>query len=381
VNTLLDRRSVLAGLAAAPLLSKYGMARVGHSGRRLPAPAFFVKAVWQQPSSLFSKWLGRGINVVDFVPGGSDATAWTLTAASAGLPVIKLPNVPSSSDTNASNILAWSMPDEPDNVSGLGLTYGQVAADPEAIRAMADGLVAGSGTIPIICNLVGNHLTNRNQAPIIFDYLNIPGIDWWASDSYQVQDGHPFLLTWNGYTSTHQGYALDLMSFYYGATPLSAAKPKMQAIGTSDFNGVGRVPTPGQFRAMAWSAIIHGAFGLVYFPIVLKPAFAWDGTPPNLLSEMHTLHSAVDGIADILINSAHGGRLPSTLRRCANKDSAPIGLQLPYPFEGCEIPTAQAAYKIVLNLVDETTILNDSRWGLSGLSFYPYEVKYGYALS
>jgi hypothetical protein len=43
----------------------------------------------------------------------------------------------SSSDNNASNILAWSMPDEPDNVSGLGLTYGQVAADPEAIRAIA----------------------------------------------------------------------------------------------------------------------------------------------------------------------------------------------------------------------------------------------------
>ena len=329
---------------------------------------------------MFSNWTSRGINVLDLVPEGWDTSAWTINAASAGLRVIRFANAPPSGDTRIDNLLAWSMPDEPDDVTGLWLTYGQVRNDPETIRAMADPMVAASGTIPIICNLVGNHLTNRNQAPIILDYLNSPQIDWWSSDSYQVQDGRPFLLTWNGYTSTHQGYALDLMSSYDGAVPLSATKPKAQFIGTSDFSGMGRTPTPGQFRAMAWSTIIHGAFGLIYFPIVLKPSFAWDGTPSNVVSEMRTFHSVVDSISDILINSDRGGRLPSTLRRCANNKSSPTELQLPYPFEGCEIVTSRGLYKIVLNLVDDMATLTDSRWGLSGLVFNAYEVKYGYAL-
>jgi hypothetical protein len=380
---MLHRRSLLAGLAASPLISKDAAARLGSDtsrGRNLPGPPFFMKAVWTQPSSMFSTWSSRGINVLNLVPQGWDPSAWTISAASGGLRIIKFANAPPNDDTRIDNLLAWSMPDEPDDVTGLWLTYGQVRNNPETIRAMAAPLVAASGTIPIICNLVGNHLTNRNQAPIVLDYLNSPQIDWWSSDSYQVQDGRSFLLTWNGYTSTHQGYALDLMSSYDGAVPMSATKPKIQFIGTSDFSSTGRTPTPGQFRAMAWSTIIHGAFGLIYFPIVLKPTFAWDGTPSNVVSEMKTLHSVVDSIADILIDSGHGGRLPSTLRRCANNNSSPIGLQLPYPFEGCEIVTSRGVYKIVLNLVDDVATLTDSRWGLSGLVFNAYEVKHGYVL-
>src|SRR5262249_28118583 len=148
----------------------------------------------------------RGINVLDLAPEGWDPSAWTKDAASRGLRVIA--NAPPQHDTRVDNLLAWSMPDEPDDITGLWLTYGQVRHDPDTIRAMADPLVAASGTIPIVCNIVGNHLTNRNQAPIILDYLNSPQIDWWSSDSYQLQDNRPFLLSWNGYTSTHQGYAL-----------------------------------------------------------------------------------------------------------------------------------------------------------------------------
>src|SRR5262249_105417 len=102
---MLHRRSLLTGLAATSLISNDAVARLGSHisrGRNLPGPTFFMKAVWTQPSSMFSTWSSRGINVLDLAPEGWDPSAWTKDAASRGLRVIA--NAPRQHDTRVDNL-------------------------------------------------------------------------------------------------------------------------------------------------------------------------------------------------------------------------------------------------------------------------------------
>lgn len=348
------------------------------------SPNFFVKAVWQQPTTNFATWASRGVNTLVSVPSGSDPATWTAAAVSAALNMIREPASPISGDIRQAKLASWFLPDEPSNVTGGSLTYGQVAYDPSVIEQLALGYKSVNSSRAVMCNMVGNHVQNffsgvdhaiGTVAPIIPDYLRQPAIDWWSSDCYQVAQSQPFLCTSDGYTSTVQGYCIDRMAFW------SNGRPQMQWIATVPvFSGNPQI-TADQFRAQAWSSIIHGAFGIGYFSIVLTPSFSFDGTPGGILTEMATLHSNISSIESILVDTMNGGRRQILLRQSANNGNSPTGVQLPYPIEGCEIGTTTGTYKIALNLTNAPATLTDSRWSASGLSFAAYEAKFGYTLS
>lgn len=264
--------------------------------------------------------------------------------------------------------------DEPSNPKpgGKDITYEEVWLRPDEIDVIArDWSVSGK---PLWINHVGAHVNNVYLDKIMSDYADSRYIDWLSHDCYPIASGDALTLELDGYTSTHQGHAIDRMSRW------SAGKPQFSFIALTQFNGqVGRETTPSEFRAQAWSSIIHGATGLIYFSFKFSPEFSYDATPPELASELAVLHSQIDEISDILMDVGRGGRRPSFLLRSVRGSETQLAPGLPHPFEGCQIRTDDGEYKIILNLSDDAAELTYSPWGLYSLRFAPYECRRGFA--
>src|SRR5438045_6890878 len=56
---------------------------------------------------------------------------------------------------------------------------------------------------------------------------------------------------------------------------------------TSSKNGA--APTASEMKAQAWVSVIHGAKGIVYFPLKIGGGFVWDATPPELATAVGEL--------------------------------------------------------------------------------------------
>src|SRR3954470_21967671 len=52
----------------------------------------------------------------------------------------------------------------------------------------------------------------------------------------------------------------------------------------------GTAPTANEMKAQAWIPVIHGAKGIVYFPLKIGGGFQWDATPPELATAMTELN-------------------------------------------------------------------------------------------
>ncbi|HEY3947553.1 hypothetical protein, partial [Phenylobacterium sp.] len=276
-------------------------------------------------------------------------------------------------------LLAWATDDEPSDHRRLKFDYGGVAQDPaDVVRQAAPWRAAARAAgraIPIWTNHVGPHIYPdwaRNNA-LMQDYMRGPASDWLSADSYPPQEGRPVVIrTADGYASTTQGVILDRQRAWSGG------KPAMAIIGTSAFRPLLAVPTPEQFRAMAWSAVIHGAVGIVYFPVRLPPSWSFDATPPALVQAVVAFDRRIASLQDVLVDAKVGGRRPYTLWRSANPGAAPTAGQLPYPFEASEIATPKGPFRIVLNLSDKPQTLDRPRWGLARANFRPYEARMAY---
>jgi hypothetical protein len=376
-------------ITSAPGVSYYNN-KVMSSGSSIPdvtssfaAPTTFAKGVYAQPDFMISTWTGRGVNTFVEVPQGSVPTAWAASVVAAGAQMIRPPfgvdsSLPTSTwlitDMSAfnadalTNVLAMALMDEPSGTA-TSIHYGEVNFDPSEVDAIAaQWRVKGK---PIWCNHIGNHV--NSGAPMMPDYFDGNLIDWFCHDSYPVQEGVPIAYDQDGYFGTHQGHAIDRMIEWSGS------KPQMAFIGTSQFAASSPATTAGTFRVQCWSSIIHGAWGLAYFTFVFDPVFSWDGTPAGVLTEMATLHTAINSIHSTLM-SPSGGRRPFRVLRSAISGASPTSDQLPYPFEGVEIVDGGGTYKIVLNLTNAAASLTYAPWGLVAKSFTAYEVKRGYTI-
>ncbi|MDX0434145.1 hypothetical protein GOC91_16695 [Sinorhizobium medicae] len=347
-------------------------------------PPFFITGIWQQPIEKIALWKARGVNTLFAVNGGGDVTQWTNEANRQGVYMVREPrgiDVSGASflvadraafelDLTEPGLLAFSLMDEPSNLKpeGKDITYEEVLLKPDEIDVIARDWSLGGKALWI--NHVGNHINNVYLDGIMSDYADSQYIDWLSHDCYPIASGDTLLLELNGYTSTHQGHAIDRISRWSGD------KPQFSFVGLTQYNGeVGREPTPAEFRAQAWSSIIHGATGLIYFSFKFSPEFSYDDARPEILREMAVLHAQIDQIHDILMDDAKGGRRPSRLLK---SESGWGASGLPFPFEGCEIQTGRGAYKIVLNLLDDTAELTYSPWDLSGVRFDPYQCRLGF---
>ena len=152
----------------------------------------------------------------------------------------------------------------------------------------------------------------------------------------------------------------------------------MAFIGVSAFSAGSPGPSAAAFNAMAWSAVIHGASGVIYFPVRFSPAFSFDATPPDVVAAIRTFDYQVANLEAVLMDGARGGRRPFKLYRSSNPRAPSPNGQLPYPFEAAAIPTPQGTCRIILNLSGQNQMLNKPAWKLNNAAFRPYEVRIGY---
>jgi len=381
------RRHILGFAFLAPIADAFGAPALAQSAKGTPSPGprFFVKGVYQQPPEKMEGWKARGVNTIFTVNGGGDIGLWTQEANRLGLYMVREPSgldvsgpVPSflvadraafERDLREERLLAFALMDEPSNVKpgGNGITYEGVTLTPAEVDVVArDWAVGGK---PLWVNHIGAHINNAYVEEIMSDYADSSYIDWLSHDCYPVATGTDMILELDDYKSTQQGHAIDRLLLWSGG------KPQFSIIGLTQFNGsAGQETTPAEFRVQAWSSIIHGAAGVIYFTFKFSPEFSYDATPQALIDELNTFHSEIDKIEDILMDSTKGGRRPSLLLKAVGASDS----GLPYPFEGCSVRTETGEYKIILNLSNERAELAYEPWGLSQLSFDPYQCRRGY---
>lgn len=340
-------------------------------------PLFFVLGVFTQSADYMDLWKSRGVNTLVQAPQGHEVLPWARAADDRGLYQIRAPSSDLRFDIADPRLLAWATRDEPSD-SRLVLTYLTVAQTPAAVLQQAApwraAAKAAGRFVPVWTNHVGPHISPdwaRDNA-LMRDYMDGPESDWLAADAYPVQNREPLVVASNeGYASTVQGLIVDRQLAW------SHGKPVMSFVGTSAFGERTAAPTVAQFNAMAWSSVIHGACGVIYFPVRLSP-WSFDATPPEIVRALTDFDAQVSALNPVLMAPA-GGRSPSVVYRAASPGAAPRAGQLPYPFEAVEIATKRGPYRIVLNLGDRDQVLDKPEWGLSKALFHGYEVRRGYS--
>ncbi|WP_245271680.1 hypothetical protein [Rhizobium sp. IBUN] len=331
-----------------------------------------------------AEWRDRGVNTIFTVNGGGNYITWTNEAMKQGLYIVRAPagvddkyrvidRAAFEQDVRNPFLLAIALVDEPSNLKpgGAGITYYDVMVPPAEVDVAAQELSGGGK--PLWINHIGAHINNVYLEKIMSDYADSPYIDWLAQDSYPVASGWDLVLDLDDYTSTPQGHSIDRLLRWSGG------RPQFSFLGVTKYNAdVGRDTTPEEFRLQAWSSIIHGATGLIYFSFMFSPQFSYDATPENLVAEIKMLHAQIDEIEPILMDKDKGGRRPWVLLKSVHGE-ANDPTSLPYPFEACSIKTDRGEYKIILNLANEPAELTYEPWGLAKVSFSPYQCKRGYS--
>lgn len=345
-------------------------------------PKSFVLGVWVQPPEAMEGWKARGINTVVEVPQGHDLEAWARSADSLKLQQIRKPARDLAADLRDPYLLAWATDDEPSDIRKLWLDYGRVAQDPaDVVKQAAPWRAAAKAAgkfMPIWTNHVGPHISPdwaQNNA-LMRDYMRGPASDWLAADSYPIEDHKPLVVRSNdGYVSTVQGLILDRQRAWSGG------KPVMTFVGTSPFNERSATPSVAEFNLMAWSGVIHGAVGIIYFPVRFSPTWSFDATPPQLVQAITAFDRQIAEMDPVLMDGQAGGRSPYRLFRSAAEGAAPAADQLPYPFEASEIATPRGPLRIILNLSDRPRTFRKLEWGLKDVAFAPYAVRLAYGVA
>lgn len=258
-----------------------------------PGPDFFPIAVWQQPTSSFSKWQGRGINTLMAVPIGNDADAWATTAINNGLYQIRLPRPDPTLDINDPTLLAWMHADEPDYRKTPASTLAETYAQYKTIDAQKPVLVNFSG---------GNLLAGNPPRSTYEEYM--ASADWISNDIYPVTGWN--MPQWIDYSQPatsrrNPGIAVDRLHQWSGG------KRQFAVIESSNQN-LSWVPnsrsvTRHEFRAQVWQSIIHGATGIVYFPMQIGGSFRFDVTPEDVVEEMMIQNARIQSLAGVLNSS------------------------------------------------------------------------------
>ena len=342
-------------------------------------PTTFVLGAWVQPVGSMDGWKARGINTLVEVPQGHDVAAWARAADGKGLFQIRRPADDLASDLKDGCLLAWATDDEPSDTKVGRVDYGSVAHDPaDVVKQAAPWRAAAKAAgrfVPVWTNHIGPHIYPdwARNSRIMREYMAGPASDWLSSDSYPIQEHRPLVIQASeGYAATSIGVALDRQRAWSGG------KPVMSFIGTSPFSDTAPAPSAGEFALMAWSSVIHGAVGIIYFPIRFSPAFSFDATPPELIRAITAFDRQIAAINDILVDPKAGGRAPYKLFHAAGDGARPAADQLPYPFEAAEIATPRGPYRIILNLTPQDQVLDRPDWGLRQATFPPYGVRMGF---
>src|SRR5436190_414667 len=295
---------VLSLLLACPLRGqdvKVSVALPSTRPTTQPAPAlpFFFIGVWMQPAKDLKKWKDRGINVAltdKPKPDNSSRPSYFAAAEAAGMKVVIYPDpAGAANDLKHKSFLAWMQGDEPENWGHLQKNADgtfDLPGTTQTYCSIYSTLKQVSPTTPIYGNFNGMQLTSTRdkrdarKGIIRDDYRNFfCGSDWISGDWYVRSNGRgPERI------AELQGKMIDyLLELSNGQKPAFAYIEACNIRSTSAKNGT--APTASEMKAQAWVSVIHGAKGIVYFPLKIGGGFQWDGTPPELAAAMTELNA------------------------------------------------------------------------------------------
>jgi hypothetical protein len=307
-----------------------------------PAPSdVFPIGTWTQPVSSFDKWKGRGVNtLIEYQGDGATIEQWSQAARDRGMYYIRRPLSNPALDVGDTNLLAWALPDEPE----ITTKY-----PPETLKSWVDGWKQADPNRPIWANFSGGYVL-RWQGNVAGQSGYAPYqalTDWDSSSIYPVTgwsrpQEHPGLDA--------PGRALDQLEKWSNGHPqfavIEPSDQELPWIG-QDIPG----PTPGQFRAEVWDSIVHGARGVVYFPMSFKPSFRFDNTSPEVAAEMTATNAKIQSIARVLQSEI---------------DPPTRGLDVGGPLEGTWRVVDGKTYYIVLNFSDQAVTGSMTFQGVDG---------------
>ena len=259
---------------------------------QVPSTDFFPIGVHAQPKASFDKWAGRGVNTLFQYEGENNSSGvptvpmnvWSSTAASKGLYYVRTPSANPADDLQEKNLLAWAQKDEPD--------LSNHSPNPAVSIDIYQNWKAIGPSKPVWINFAGPNVTQAGANYTQWD----KGGDWIAVDWYPIN--------WGRYNNINFiGQAIDKLRNDSGGAP----KKYMAYIETSwqKLYAGTRGPTKDEFRGEVWSAIMHGANGIIYFPQVVPTAavggsFSYDGTPADVAAEMTTQDSLIQSYGRVL---------------------------------------------------------------------------------
>jgi hypothetical protein len=261
---------------------------------QVPSSDFFPIGVHSQPKNSFDLWKSRGINTLFQYEAENNSlgnatvsmSLWSSTAASKGLYYVRAPSANPADDLQEKNLIAWAQKDEPD--------LSNHSPNPAVNIDIYQNWKATGPSKPVWINFAGPGVT-----PVGADYTQwVKGGDWIAVDWYPIN--------WNRENNINFiGLALDKLRQQANGVPkkyFAYIETSWQKLAGSS---AANTPTPDQFRGEVWSAIMHGANGIIYFPQVVPDrtiggSFSYDGTPADVAAEMTRVDATVQSYGRVL---------------------------------------------------------------------------------
>jgi hypothetical protein len=324
-----------------------------------PVAVIFPTAVWHQPANSLSKWASRGINTVFGPELGNPPRALSEYTAEANRLGLRMFMTMAAPDP-LPGVVGFNQPDEPELLNHQTPT--------EIFKGNYEGWKAKAPALPVFCSFSGSDVTNNQTKIASFysrwaPYCDIVSEDWYLTN----RNADRYFL------ANHKATAIKALTAAYPDKQVwsivEASDQKLNCPAEQNVGGaprVGRQPTALEFRAEIWSAVIHGAKGIAYFPQEIGTrcaqwadgstkdnprfgSFKYDAMTDDLVAEMTRQNINLQSLAPILLSA---GKL----------------LPLPAPVIGASRSYGGQDYRLLLNYSPTETMFEGARLA-------PYEVR------
>jgi hypothetical protein len=354
----------------------------GAAFAQVPSSDYFPIGVHGQPKLSFDKWKARGINTLFQYEGENNAQGvptvtmsdWSKTAASKGLYYVRAPSANPADDLQEKNLIAWAQKDEPD--------LSNHNPNPATNIDIYQNWKAIGPNKPVWINFTGPNVTVNGANYTQWD----KGGDWIAVDWYPIN--------WARYNNINFiGQAVDKLRKDANGVP----KKYFAYIETSwqKLNVGTRGPTKDEFRGEVWSAIMHGANGIIYFPqvvpnVTVGGSFSYDGTPADVAAEMTSVDSTLQSHGRVLNSASNPSSRSLTSTNTAIESTWRVMQEGDYFFVLNQSPNNLSGVPLKLTGLDASigslSVLGENRFealtsGTIVDNFAPYQVHIYEALS
>jgi len=276
------------------------------------------------------------------VPQGSSENAWDRAAVQDGLYEIRAPASNPARDVGDKNLLAWALPDQPDDITS------QISHT--AINRTYSAWKRVDPRMPVYINFNGQFnqydLETKASGPAWYQQY-VQGANWISSDLYPVNSGDGNDLGSIGQEVTELRH-------------LAGSKPVFVFIESGAFDAGNPLITADQFRGEVWDAIVNGVRGIFYFPVQVSPSFQFDVTPTAVAAEMTQQDATIAKLASVLQGTI---------------DPPSLGATASSPLQVAWRSSSGQSYFFVLNLSDTT--VDDQSIRLTGIGSAAFAAVYG----